>query len=590
MKKIFVAGWLVYALARIWATADQPEEHWMWGSNDLPAGIKITLESDRTNYFLGENILLYYHIENTGSNAFKISVGGDYRGSSRADRFKVTATAADGKPVTDPTPVVMNFGGLMPNSEIKPGSNWFESIHVIEYCRFDEPGSYTIHAFHDLGFGKKHDVEPRETSMTIKLQAPTEEQARAILVEDETAKPYNGNTWGQKGEARLDYHCLRWPTFLQPLIERAQNGHQNAVEGIASIHTLEATRALVDLLSSEIPKQAAAFLEWRLPHSTNEFQGNWGEMRRQLFVENAWDDTFAPPVRAFALQLLARTSHADFLLATKLLRRIGTQREVPALMKAIEFAVTQTNAEFLADISYPSPIRVCDALLGTVLAIDTNLNLSADEIRTAGQSLLFIARHSGGERALTKDEAAAFAKLMRHKLPYVRMKALENLPKEIPPLLAELVTERMTDSNVGVQNYAFLAAERMQEPRHCDIALAVLKSTTDDQWLGSAAHRLALKYGARYECAMGWASRLVVPKDINDYATHRALQHLFEITVGRGPNGGFTPRLDPASAQALRERWEKFLTANKNRIQAGHTFQLGDKDMPADLLPGGWNF
>src|ERR1035437_9989660 len=143
MKKIFVAGWLVYALAWICVAADQPEEHWMWGSKDLPAGIKITLESDRTNYFLGENILLYYHIENTGSNAFKISVGGDYRGSSRADRVKVTATAADGKPVTDPTPVVMNFGGLMPNSEIKPGSNWFESIHVIEYCRFDEPGNYT---------------------------------------------------------------------------------------------------------------------------------------------------------------------------------------------------------------------------------------------------------------------------------------------------------------------------------------------------------------------------------------------------------------------------------------------------------------
>ena len=181
----------------------------------IPTGIKISLENDKTNYFLGENILLYYRIENTGSNGFKISVGGDYRGSTRADRFKVTATSAAGKPVADPTPDMKNFGGgLMPNSEIKPGSNWFENVHVIEYCRFDEPGTYTIHAFHDLGFGEKRAADPREVSMTINLQAPTEERARAILVEDETVKTYHGNTWGQKGEARVDYHCIRWPAFL----------------------------------------------------------------------------------------------------------------------------------------------------------------------------------------------------------------------------------------------------------------------------------------------------------------------------------------------------------------------------------------
>lgn len=545
----------------------------------MPDGIKISLESEKTNYFLGENILLYYRINNAGSNTFKIAVGGDYRGSTRADRFKVTATNDDGKPVADPTPAMRNFGGgLVPNSEIKPGSDWFEKVFVIEYCRFDEPGTYTIHAFHDLGFGKKRDADPREVSMTINLQAPTEERARAILIEEETAKPYNGNTWGQKGEARLDYHCIRWPTFLQPLIERAQNGRAEAVEGIASIRTLEATRALINLLSHTnfaIAQQASTFLEWRLPHSTNEFQGPWGEMRKQYYLENVWDKKLAAPLLDFALQLLARTNHNDFILATKFLGRVGTQHEVPALMKALEFAVTQTNVEFAKDIHYPSPIRACDVLLGAAMMIDTNLNISANEIQTPGQALLFIAKHSGNDRVFTKEEESAFTKMLRHELPYVRMKALENLPKEIPQSLAGLVTERMTDSNAGVRGFAFEVARRMQEPRQREIALAVLKSA-DDQWLRWSAQDIALKYGARYDCAMVWVSHLVAPKDINDYTPHDAIQHLFEIIVGKNTSGNLEHPHDAAEAQTMQEHWKKFLTENKDKIEAGHEFLKGE--------------
>ena len=183
-----------------------------------------------------------------------------------------------------------------------------------------------------------------------------------------------------------------------------------------------------------------------------------------------------------------------------------------------------------------------------------------------------------------------FVGLVSHPLPYVRMKALEKLPKEISTTLGPSLTERLADENAGVRNYAFEAAERMQEPRHREFALAVLNSPAEDQWLDDAAHRLAVRYGAAGECARAWTARLVVPRDINDYATHRALQHLFEMTTGRGPNGGFFPQLDTAGAQALRKRWEVFLAANKEKVQAGHTFRLGDADMPADLLPGGWTF
>lgn len=572
--------------------AAEPNDPWLWETNGMPDGLRISLLSDKTRYYLGENILLHYRVENAGETPFQISVGGDYRGGTRADRFKVTASSADGRTVADPTPGMRNMGGgLMPGGEIKPGGEWFEKVWVIEYCRFDEPGTYTVRVFHDLGFGKPRDKDPREVSLSIELLAPTEEQAAAILNEADQAKPDPGTTWGKKGEARLDYHCIRWPTFLKPLVERARNGSLDAVEGIASIRTLDATRALASLLegaNADIAAKAAAFLEWRLPHDPKDFEGPWGERRKQDFVSNAWDENLIPGVRDYCARLLAGTNRDNLMMAASLLKRVGSAREVALLLSALDSGLSQTSPEFLADIHYPAPPRACDSLLEAALKIDGNLDISPGNIKSPGQALLFIAKHGGYERTPTKDEETEFASLLRHELSYVRMKMLEQLPKRIPTSLSALVTERLTDPDVAVQNHAFVAASRMEEPRHKEITLSVLKDA-EDEWLLRAAHEMAMKHGARYECAMIWASRLVMPRDTNDYRTHEALRHLFEITVGRGVSGGFSPSLDAIAVATLRARWEKFLSANKDQIQAGHKFVPGDKDMPADLLPGGFN-
>jgi len=256
-------------------------------------------------------------------------------------------------------------------------------------------------------------------------------------------------------------------------------------------------------------------------------------------------------------------------------------------LKALEFALVQMSPEYLADIHYPSPIRICDLLLSAAMTIDPKLDIALDRIQSPGQALLYVAKRAGSQRMLSSEEETKLAEISRHPLPYLRMKVMESLPKEIPSALKECVTERLTDSNPGVRTFAFEAARRMQEPKHREIALAVLKSA-DDEWLRQSAHDMALKDGARYECALAWCSHLILPKDINDYTTHDALRHLFELTIGHGVSGGFNPRLDTASAQVLRERWEKFLGANEEKIKAGHVFRLGE-DMPSNLLPDGFS-
>jgi hypothetical protein len=558
----------------------------------VPAGLEVSLVADKTNFFLGENILLHYRIHNASSNTLKISVGGDYRGSTRADRFTVTAVSGDGIPVADPTPFMRNFGGgLMPNSDIKPGEDWFENVWVIEYCRFDAPGSYTIHSFHDLGFGEQMAADPRETSCTIQLRAPSEAEAEAILAEAETAKPNYGSTWGKKGEARLDYKCIRWPAFLEPLERRAQRGNSDALEGITSIRTLDATRALVRLLEHTniaFAAQAAQQLEVRLLHPESDFTGPWGKERRQFVMGSVWDESLGQPVREFCVRLLLRKERGGILTATSLLRLIGTTNEMPALKQALAYAVVQTNAEYLSDIHYPAPIRVCDALAGTLAGLEAKIADKFDPDESPENLLLYLDQHGGADKAFSDADVRFFHKAMRHDLPFLRMKALENLPKEIPAALEDDITHCLSDNNLGVQNYAFLAAPRMQNPAHRDIALAVLKSA-DDEWLRQNAQQLADKYGARYESAMAWCAHLVAPKDINDYTLHNALGDLLHMTTGRYSGGGpFYPSFTDKDAKALRERWEKFLTENRNQINAGKTFTNQPTGVPSDLIPPGW--
>ena len=44
----------------------------------VPAQAKVSLALDQKEFFLGENVLLHFCIENTGTEPFPINLGGDY--------------------------------------------------------------------------------------------------------------------------------------------------------------------------------------------------------------------------------------------------------------------------------------------------------------------------------------------------------------------------------------------------------------------------------------------------------------------------------------------------------------------------------
>jgi hypothetical protein len=65
-------------------------------------GLAITVEIPKRRWILGENILAHYVVKNVSEQPVAVSFGGDYRGSSRARRFIVVATDAEGNEVADP--------------------------------------------------------------------------------------------------------------------------------------------------------------------------------------------------------------------------------------------------------------------------------------------------------------------------------------------------------------------------------------------------------------------------------------------------------------------------------------------------------
>ena len=119
---------------------------------EIPDNAKVTLSSKSNKYYLGENILVDFKLENTGGPAFKANFGSDYRGASRSLRYKVTAVDDKGNKVEDPYPGAICFGGLGSDFEVSPEKPFIKSLPILRYLDIKKAGTYTINITHDFGW------------------------------------------------------------------------------------------------------------------------------------------------------------------------------------------------------------------------------------------------------------------------------------------------------------------------------------------------------------------------------------------------------------------------------------------------------
>lgn len=563
----------------------------MWAGNatqPVPEGAKVTLEFDRPDYFLGENVLMHFVLQNTGDTPFEASWGHDYRGASRHLRFKVTATDEAGQAAEDPDPSDMCMGGLGGPETLKPGEKFTTSLPLMRYCQIDQPGLYRIRATHDFGWREGERKRPvGETTITFRM--PDAAKAEWIVSRMENLPNTPNAIWGRRSRDYADFGCLRQPVYLEPLVCRARGGDTHAFEGLGRMATLEATEALIRLAGdsdSNLALDAARTLTGRLPHP--EFDKSLpgqGRLRigrfpvRRRLAERAWDARFAPAVRALATNFLARKETSHISRGALIIEAVGTKEEAPAVLAAIDRALEplhQPRSDPKDNIlDFPQPVR---ELLRAMQALRSRGFAVGRSVSGRAQILLYfqwLADEAPPRPSHWLQMLDAFGAAGQYPL---RESALRSIPQPMPAECTKFVTRGLADPDLGVCRAACAVAGKSGDKELIKPLLEII-ATEHHDWLLREASNAAQALGAGFDLLEVWADRLA-----EERLYHLALDAL--QTVLEVPSGGYSGRTDLIRTERLelRKAWKEFLARHTEEIRNGKRFRLSDPTVTPALV------
>jgi HEAT repeat protein len=134
----------------------------------------------KTEVVEGEPFTATFRVRNVSDKPFVFEFGGDYRGTGRHDRFKITVADAGGRPLRDPKADangnVLDMGGIQWNREVKPGEATTEEVDLTKFRTFPGPGEYAVGCRFDLGV-------PVETTYRLTVLPRTEANVGRVLRE-----------------------------------------------------------------------------------------------------------------------------------------------------------------------------------------------------------------------------------------------------------------------------------------------------------------------------------------------------------------------------------------------------------------------
>ncbi len=560
----------------------------------VPAGARITLEPDRPRYFLGENVLVHVVVENVGGAPFRIEMGGDYRGANRHLRFSVLANDARGREVPDPDPHQPCMGGLGYQKEIKPDEKHHESLRLLRYRRIDRPGTYRLRVSHDFGWAESDPSKRPAAEATIAFDMPTPEQARRVVEETYALPADHGGSAGEKRKPFADFTTLAYPVYLPVLAPRARDGCERALEALGAMPFPEATRELVRLSehrNAAFARNALQALNARLPDPQldnkigprNPFDIDYLHRRRWL-VKESWRDEFAPAVRKVGRRLLGETDVKSLNCGAYVLECLGKQEDLEPLVTALGRAALAARDLRREENVYPRPRGACQELTRAARLMAGRGVAVKERPETAGELIVFACAVGAREKFRPAGWESAFARALRHELPYVREGGLTNLPHPPPKQLRGLLPALVTDRDVDVQIAACHIAARLKAPELREPVLAALRTAKED-WHLNAAGNAALALGARRERLDILAGRL------DDEAVSARCLHALVDNVVADTNGYGSPtKVDAATGSACKQAWEQFLGKHGDAVAAGKKFKLSDPSVPFDKLFPGFTF
>jgi hypothetical protein len=548
---------------------------------------RIELSFDRPSYVLGEPVLLRFCIVNVSNRPFDVEIGGDYRGGSRSTRFKVSVTNGAGVAMPDPDPSGFNLGGASTVRQVAPGGRECRSLLLMRYVRIDQPGTFSIRATHDLGW--KTSTPPGGTT-TIALTMPGAEEANRVL--DATLalpdlEDYAPGTMDVV-RPRRDFSVLRYPVYLAPLVRLAEGGNVEALTGIGSIPTAEATRALVGLMrhaNRELARDASRELASRLPDPALEgrlprrgpFNNELEDPRRYL-RDASWRPEFAVDVRRTATDWLTADDPALVIQAAFMMEATGTAADAPAISRGLDRALERTLTLPFEKGGYPRPRGAMQELMRATDVMVSIGYVPPAAPATPGDAALWLTAFGKGARP--ENWRTTMRSLLDHRIPYIRELALQRLPDDAPAELLAAVGPALQHTDLDLQMAALDAISRLKLPGYEPRLKEIVRSATDFMLFNCASNALSATAGpvALYQLM---TERLNEPDMFN-----RAMSTLLYGTLQVAGAGGGPVSEDVR--QSLATRWQAFLETHRADIAAGKRFPLDDPAV-AGLIPPGWN-
>jgi len=333
--------------------------------------LAVCYNTERTNYFMGEPIVVECQTINIGRYPVIIETGGDTRMASRPQRLLFRAVSDAGIRAIDPAPQWGNMGGPAPLPPvILPGESYSKRVNLLDYVLFPKAGKYTVTGYLDIGVDGIGPVleeshgrfrHCRVGELTVTMTDPTPEDAEALV-----------SNLIKSGHKRA-FLRLRHSSYLEPLQRRLSSDKKNVGLLIHAIGTIPAREAVSLLLrvaqKGARNEQDAAFavLNGKIP-----FKQPWWD-RNQMFREHFafkedqfrryWPSEHREKLVAIALNRLSLTDDLHRVAgAGTCLANLGKKDHLPVLRQAFD-RVDKEAPESREKTSVLESLNTCAQLL-----------------------------------------------------------------------------------------------------------------------------------------------------------------------------------------------------------------------------------
>ncbi len=553
---------------------------------------RVALTPTKPAFLMGESVLVRYRLENTGKTTFALSLG---NAPGFLSRFKVTAVDQDGREAP-PSEWYFPFGeGLTATKALKPGESFTALLPLARLVRFEKPGAYRVTVSHRTGdtWNKALVSATAVGETTVKMDMPTPQRAKALVDELFKLPPGEKAAYDPAAGPSQAFDLLRDPVYLPILLPFADKGSRQALEGINSIASPEATSALARLMRSQ-PEMTFTIGVWmrnRLPDPFAKLNARPAgqtetrlEAAQRRFRALSWRDDLRPEVLATARALLASEKVETVRAVAFILPSLGIQTDLARIASEIDRMIAlrrkESNPQRAETLRWV-PIELKQASSGI---FERGFSPKANP-QTAGECELFVTQLERSPKFRPAGWTGVLARMLAADAPASRHSALEALSllkQPLPTDLVQAVRKRLPvlihDADMNVQIEAFNAMSLTGARELVPAAVEEVKSTQNDQVL-QAAFLSAFRLGSGVPAIKALMDRL--GDDKVRLPAMQALSFLVEGTQGSGINSN----MEPVQAQRLQRAWRVFTSVHANRVATGKPLRIGEPGVDNNLYP-----